>query len=67
MSEVAELDIAILVARAFESLGLRYLIAGSLASSIHGLPRSSNDADLLAAWVRTSPEAVVATTRSGLP
>ena len=43
-----ELRAALLVARAFESLGLRYLVGGSLASSLHGVPRSSNDADLLA-------------------
>ena len=36
------------VARALERLGLRYLIGGSLASSLHGFPRSTNDADLLA-------------------
>lgn len=48
MAELTELDVAILVARAFESLGLRYLIGGSLASSLHGMPRSSYDADLLA-------------------
>ena len=35
------------VARACERLGLRYLIGGSLASSYHGVPRSTNDADLL--------------------
>lgn len=48
MIELGELDVALLVARAFESLGLRYLIGGSLASSLHGVPRSSHDADLLA-------------------
>ena len=29
-----------------ERLGLRYLIGGSLASSLHGVPRSTRDADL---------------------
>ena len=48
MAEFNELDVAILVARALESLGLRYLIGGSLASSLHGVPRSSHDADMLA-------------------
>lgn len=48
MPEFNELDVAILVARGLESLGLRYLIGGSLASSLHGVPRSSHDADLLA-------------------
>lgn len=48
MATSAEMAVAIIVGRAFESLGLRYLIGGSLASSLHGLPRSSFDADLLA-------------------
>jgi hypothetical protein len=43
-----ELVAALRAASVFESLGLRYLIGGSLASSLHGVPRSSNDADLLA-------------------
>lgn len=43
-----ELSVALRVARAFDSLGLRYLIGGSLASSLHGVPRSSHDADLVA-------------------
>lgn len=33
--------------RVLESLGLDYLIGGSLASSLHGIPRSTQDADLL--------------------
>jgi hypothetical protein len=45
---VPELDVATRVARALEALGLRYLVGGSLASSLHGLPRSSYDADILA-------------------
>jgi hypothetical protein len=45
--EAGELGVAITVVRAIEALGLRYLIGGSLASSLHGVPRSSNDADLL--------------------
>jgi hypothetical protein len=36
------------VVRVLESLGSRYLIGGSLASSLHGIPRSTNDADLVA-------------------
>lgn len=43
-----ELSVALQVASAFETLGLRYLIGGSLASSLHGVPRSSHDADLVA-------------------
>ena len=48
MAAPTDLELAIAVGTVFESLGLRYLIGGSLASSLHGVPRSSNDADLLA-------------------
>jgi hypothetical protein len=41
------LVVTLRVAHACERLGLRYLIGGSLASSYHGVPRSTNDADLL--------------------
>lgn len=58
MAEFNELDVAILVARALESLGLRYLIGGSLASSLHGVPRSSHDADLLAEVPSASADAI---------
>lgn len=36
------------VARVFERLGVAYALGGSLASSLHGVPRSTNDADLAA-------------------
>ncbi len=48
MALPVELAVALKVARALDALGLRYLIGGSLASSLHGVPRSSHDADLLA-------------------
>lgn len=35
------------VIHTLEALGLDYLIGGSLASSLHGIPRSTQDADLL--------------------
>lgn len=34
------------VARRFEELQIPYVLGGSLVSSIHGLPRSTNDADI---------------------
>jgi len=34
------------VARVLERLGIPYVVGGSLASSLHGIPRSTNDADL---------------------
>ena len=33
---------------ALDSLGVRYYVGGSVASSIHGVPRASIDADLIA-------------------
>ncbi len=36
------------VIRAFEKWHVDYLVGGSLASSFHGTPRSTNDADLVA-------------------
>ncbi len=32
----------------FERLGIQYLIGGSLASSLHGIPRATNDVDIVA-------------------
>lgn len=40
---VAELVIGVL-----ERLAIRYVIGGSMASSVHGLPRSTNDIDIVA-------------------
>ena len=37
------------VVDAFEELGVRYYVGGSLASSVHGVPRASIDADVIAA------------------
>ena len=41
------LAVALDVARVLERLGIAYLAAGSLASSVHGEPRSTNDVDLV--------------------
>lgn len=32
----------------FEQLGIQYLVGGSLASSLHGIPRATNDVDIVA-------------------
>jgi hypothetical protein len=48
--ELAEaLQVSREVAGALERLGVPYLLGGSLASSLHGIPRSTQDADLVAA------------------
>lgn len=41
-------DSALHVLRAFERLGVRHYVGGSLASSLHGDPRFTNDADIVA-------------------
>jgi hypothetical protein len=35
------------LARAFDRLAIRYLVGGSLASSLHGIPRATQDVDLV--------------------
>lgn len=42
------LEITIHVARTLDRLGVPYLIGGSLASSLHGIPRSTQDVDIVA-------------------
>lgn len=36
------------LARVFDELGIRYLVGGSLASSVYGIPRATQDVDLVA-------------------
>lgn len=43
------LDVAVIVANVFERLGVPYVIGGSLASTIHGEPRFTQDVDFAAA------------------
>ena len=41
-------EVVLKVIRVLDELGIPYLIGGSFASAIYGLPRSTNDADLIA-------------------
>ncbi|GMU59776.1 MAG: hypothetical protein AMXMBFR34_15390 [Myxococcaceae bacterium] len=41
-------DSTLAVVRALERMGVRHYVCGSLASSLHGDPRATNDADLVA-------------------
>jgi hypothetical protein len=43
------IDITVRIASACEQLGLTYLVGGSLASSLHGIPRATQDVDLVVA------------------
>ena len=42
------LKAALAAADAFEDLGIRWFLGGSLASSVHGVPRATFDADIVA-------------------
>ncbi len=42
------IEVALAFADVLEGLDVRYLIGGSLASSVHGEPRATNDIDVLA-------------------
>ncbi|MGC4120038.1 MAG: hypothetical protein QM765_36750 [Myxococcales bacterium] len=53
--------IALRVARALESVGAAYFLGGSLASSIQGDPRATNDIDFV---VQLSPSSVPALARA---
>ncbi|HEV7507720.1 MAG TPA: hypothetical protein VGS07_22745 [Thermoanaerobaculia bacterium] len=48
MDPLDPLAVASLVARALDDLGVLYFVGGSLASTLHGEPRFTRDADLIA-------------------
>jgi hypothetical protein len=52
--------IALLVAEALEACGIRYLVGGSMASSISGEPRSTLDIDLVVEMTEADVEPFVA-------
>jgi hypothetical protein len=58
--EPTTLDIALLVARALERIGVPYFLGGSLASSMQGEPRATNDIDFV---VDMSPDQASALAR----
>jgi hypothetical protein len=53
------LEVALRVAGSFDRLGIEYLVGGSLASSMHGEPRSTQDVDFVAALVDSKIKAWV--------
>ncbi len=46
------LGVALLVAAAFDALRCEYLVGGSVASSLQGEPRATNDIDFVVAMPR---------------
>jgi len=75
------IDMALTVARALTSIGANYFLGGSLASSLRGEPRATNDIDFVITpclsqkstrsrrhWVRTSKSIRIrCATRSDAP
>ena len=43
-----QIEVNLRIARVFEELGVPYFIGGSMASSVHGIYRATNDADFIA-------------------
>ncbi len=54
------IEIALRVTRALTELGVPYLIGGSMASIVHGIPRLTQDVDLVADLKEAHVEALVA-------
>ena len=52
-------DVALRVAQALEGCGLRYVLGGSLASSINGEPRSTLDVDMMVDMTESAVRCVV--------
>jgi hypothetical protein len=42
------IEVTLVVVDALNKIGVRYLLGGSLASSLHGIPRATNDVDMVA-------------------
>lgn len=53
-------EVALRVGRALEAAGVEYVLGGSLASSLHGDPRSTNDIDFAVRLVEPQVPALVA-------
>jgi hypothetical protein len=52
--------VAIVVAKALDELHVPYLVGGSLASSTHGIPRATQDIDLVVQLTGSRVDALVA-------
>ena len=54
------IQVALQVADALEACGLRYLVGGSVASSVGGEPRTTLDVDMVVAMVETDVDRFLA-------
>jgi hypothetical protein len=52
--------ITVQVTRELEKLGVSHIVCGSLASSVHGLPRATNDVDIVAVLTQAHVAPLVA-------
>jgi hypothetical protein len=59
MSLAEPIAVTLEVTAALDKLGVRYLIGGSLASSAHGIPRATQDVDLLVELPGSKVDALV--------
>lgn len=53
-------DVLLRVVTVLDQLGVPYVVVGSLASSAHGFPRTTNDADIVADLRREHTDPLVA-------
>ena len=51
--------VVVRLAEAFDSLGIPYVVGGSVASSVYGVPRSTADVDLVAGIIVPNVEGLV--------
>ena len=64
MSLSEPFDVTLRLAAVFVELEVEYLVGGSVASSVHGVPRATNDVDLVARLAGRHVDAFVAALRS---
>jgi hypothetical protein len=57
------LDITFVVVDTFDRLGIPYLVGGSLASSLYGIPRATQDVDIVARLGRRDVQPLVSALR----
>ena len=58
------LEVAVSFTKVLDDLGVPYFIGGSLASSVHGEPRTTNDIDIVAALRPEHVEPLIAAVRT---
>lgn len=57
------LDITFVVVDTFDRLAIPYLVGGSLASSLYGIPRATQDVDIVARLGRRDVQPLVSALR----